>query len=212
MPSGAQDLAEQPGDGRLAGAGIAGEHEVVAGLDRRQPPLLAQPLDAQQAGQPAHVGLDLLEADQRVELGEQLLDRPLRRQLGPRRPPPAGAGRRGAPVAGAGDPGRGTPAASNAASSTLRKRSMAAISSGEGTRSTTPRRGRGGCQVVVAGGARRAVAGVGAHEEVEQRARPVSHRPLAGQHLAVAQLSDDTSTGGSRRVPMSSSHGLQLGA
>ena len=80
-----------------------------------------------------------VEPDERVELGEQLLDRSRRRQLGrpaprsrrPRRRSPA------APAAPApGWPGprrrrrRRTPA-----SSTSRKRSMAAISSGDGTRS-----------------------------------------------------------------------------
>ena len=72
---GAQDLAEQAGHGRLAGPRVAGEHQVVARLQGRQVALLAELLDAQEAGQPAHVGLDGLEADEVVEFGEQFLDR-----------------------------------------------------------------------------------------------------------------------------------------
>ena len=79
---GAQDLAEQPGHGRLAGTGVAGEDQVVARLQRRQLAVVTELLDAQQAGQPAHVGLDRLEADEIVELGEQLLDRAGRREVG----------------------------------------------------------------------------------------------------------------------------------
>ena len=79
---GAQDLAEQPGDGRLAGARIAREHEVVARLQRRQLPLSAQLLDAQQAGQATDICLHGVEADEVVELGEELFDRARRRRLG----------------------------------------------------------------------------------------------------------------------------------
>ena len=63
-PEGTQDLAQQAGDGGLARAGIAGEHEVVARLDRRQATLGTQALDPQQAGQATHVGLDVGESDQ----------------------------------------------------------------------------------------------------------------------------------------------------
>ena len=76
----AQDLAEEAGHRRLAGARVAGEDEVVAGLQRRQLAVVAQLLDAQQARQPAHVGLHRVEADEVVELGEQLLDLAGRRQ------------------------------------------------------------------------------------------------------------------------------------
>ena len=90
---GPQDLAQQTSDGRLAGARIAGEHEVVTGLEGRQPPLLAELLDPQQARQAPDVGLHLVQPDERVQLGEQRLDRPFRRQrrlgLGAAWPPPA---------------------------------------------------------------------------------------------------------------------------
>ena len=86
---GAQDLAEQAGDGRLAGPGVAREHEVVAGLQRRQLALGAQLLDAQQAGQATDIGLHGVEADEVVELGEQLFDRARRRAA---RPVPSATG------------------------------------------------------------------------------------------------------------------------
>ena len=121
---GAQDLAEQAGDGRLAGAGIAREHEVVAGLQRRQLPLGAQLLDAQQAGQATDVGLHGVEADEVVELGEQLLDRARRRAARPVARAPVAAAVAGLAEPGVavprGAPGRATPAASKAASSTPR--------------------------------------------------------------------------------------------
>ena len=78
---GAEDLAEEPGDGGLAGARVAGEHEVVAGLDGREVAFDADPLDPQQAGQAADLLLHVVEPDQLVELGEQFLQRTLRWEL-----------------------------------------------------------------------------------------------------------------------------------
>ena len=185
---GAQDLAEQPGDGRLAGAGVAGEHEVVAGLQRREPPLLAQALDAQQAGEPPYVGLDLLQTDQRVELGQQLLDRPRRRQLRRCRGGCRGRSRTGGRTARAPVPGPG-----NAGCVERREQHVAVpVDGGDlvGGRHEVDRR-RGMSQadavVVVAGGACRAVAFVGAQEEVEECARSLQPVPLAVQHLALPQ-------------------------
>ena len=140
QPEGAQDLAEQPGDGGLAGARIAGEHEVVAGLERRQATFLAQGLDAQERGQPAHVGLDGVQPDRarRARRAAPRSDAPPAARRPVRGSVPAVAvaattssdrlagGRAGprGPVGAAGarlfTPGRGCPARSNAASSTLR--------------------------------------------------------------------------------------------
>ena len=69
------DLGEQPGDRGLAGAGVAGEDEVAARVHDRQAPLLAQALHLEQVGDQPDLLLDLGQADQRVELVEQLVER-----------------------------------------------------------------------------------------------------------------------------------------
>ena len=103
-----------------------------------RPRSVAQLLDAQQAREAAHVGLDVVEPDERVELGEQLLDRACGRRRRRRdrllSAPPVELPRRSTVAAAAGR-AAATPAASNAGSTVARKRSMAAISSGDGTRS-----------------------------------------------------------------------------
>ena len=68
------ELSEQPGDGCLARAGVAGEDEVAAALGNGQVALAAQPLDLQEVGDQAHLGLHRGQPDERVELGEDGLD------------------------------------------------------------------------------------------------------------------------------------------
>ena len=69
---GVVDLREQPGDGGLAGAGIAGEDEVVTGLDHRHSAFGAKLLHLQQAAEASHLGLHVGQADESVELGQQI--------------------------------------------------------------------------------------------------------------------------------------------
>ena len=78
QPHRAIHLREQPRDRRLAGARVAEEDEVLRRRDLRQARLLAPRLDAQERDERLHLLLDRLEPRQRVELGEQLLERPRR--------------------------------------------------------------------------------------------------------------------------------------
>ncbi len=80
QPEGAVDAGDQAGDGGLAGARIAVEDQVAR--DRRgvEAGLLAQPLDPQHGRLAVDLTLHVGQADERVELGEQLLHR-LRRLL-----------------------------------------------------------------------------------------------------------------------------------
>ena len=68
------DLRQQAGDRRLPGAGVAGEDQVAALVGDRQAPLQPDLLDAQQVGDEAHLALDRVQADEGVELGQQVLD------------------------------------------------------------------------------------------------------------------------------------------
>ena len=68
------DPADQPGHRGLAGAGVSGEHEVPGDRRLLHPRLGAHPLDPQDRDLTVDLPLDALEADQGVELGEQLLD------------------------------------------------------------------------------------------------------------------------------------------
>ena len=85
----AVELAQQSGDGRLAGSWIADEDDVPTRLDHGQIVVGAQLLDPEQARESTHLALDVFEADQLVELGEHVLDgsfgRQLRDRLGSRR-------------------------------------------------------------------------------------------------------------------------------
>ena len=78
---GAVHLGEQPGDGRLAGAGVAEEDEVLARRDLGQVVLLPPRLHLQEGEQRVHLLLDRLEPDEPVELRLQLGQRPRRRRL-----------------------------------------------------------------------------------------------------------------------------------
>ena len=97
-PSALQQLAVEAGDRRLAGAGRAGEDQVVADRADGQPGLAAPLVDLDLVDQRPHLGLHPGQPDHRVEFGEQLLH-PLRVLLeravgGCRRPPgPAAGGR-----------------------------------------------------------------------------------------------------------------------
>ena len=71
----AVDPGDEPGDRGLAGAGIADEHEVAGHVGGLQPVGAAQRLDAEHLRLVPDLGLDRLEPDERVELGEQLLER-----------------------------------------------------------------------------------------------------------------------------------------
>ncbi len=68
------DAADQSRDGGLAGARVAGEHQVPGDRRGAQALLGAQPLHPQHGGLPVHLCLDRAQPDQAVELGEQLLD------------------------------------------------------------------------------------------------------------------------------------------
>ena len=123
------DLREQPGHGRLAGARVAGEHEVAALVGHRQVALAPQVLHPDEVGDQLHLGLHAGQADEVVELGHQLLERAGRRQLG--------LGRRGRaagpPVAVAsGTPGFGSsPDGAPARRSVARNRSIARSSASD---------------------------------------------------------------------------------
>ncbi len=202
---GAVDLAEQPGDGGLAGARVAGEHEVVAGLDRRQVALGADLLDPQQAGQPAHSSftwsspISSSSSASSSSSGRSGGSSGCRLLVGGREREPAAA-------ATAGWPGRGTPAASIACSSVERKRRW------RRSRRATARGRRGRRvgelerEVVVAVGAAFAVAGVGLDEQVEQRARRRATRPCRRASRRSRSRCGVTITGGVSSEPTSSSH------
>src|SRR4051812_48900295 len=74
-PHRAVHLREQPRDRRLARARIAEEDEVLRRRHLRQPRLLPPRLHAQERDESANLLLDRLEAGQRVELREQLVER-----------------------------------------------------------------------------------------------------------------------------------------
>ena len=95
QPERAVDAGDQPGDGGLAGAGVAVEDQVPGDRRRGQAGVAAQPLDPQHRGLAVDLGLHVGQADQVVELGEQLLDG-LARALGLRLAAPAAAGSVGA--------------------------------------------------------------------------------------------------------------------
>ena len=78
QPHRAVHLREQPRDGRLARARVAEEDEVLRRRHLRQAGLLAASLDAEERDERANLLLHRLEAGQRVELGQQLLERPRR--------------------------------------------------------------------------------------------------------------------------------------
>ena len=179
------DLGQQAGDRRLAGPRVAGEDQVATGLDHRQAPRQPQLLHPEQVGDELDLGLHRRQADQPVELGQQLLDRSGRAEglsrgtAGARR---AEAGVAGPPAGwGWGPPGRRSPAASIACSSAERKRSTADSSAWDGNASRartvwpTPR------AAVIRPGPVAVVAAVGVHQESEQRRRGVEERAAAGE-------------------------------
>jgi hypothetical protein len=69
-------LREQAGDRRLASPRVAHEDEVLRGCDLREAVLLAPRLHLQERDEGVHLLLDGLEADERVELGLELLHAP----------------------------------------------------------------------------------------------------------------------------------------
>ena len=69
----AEDLAEDAGDGRLAGAGIAGEDHVQAHVGVGQARPRRGAFAASDIGERADFVLDAVEPDQLVELGERFL-------------------------------------------------------------------------------------------------------------------------------------------
>src|SRR5829696_7899946 len=68
-------LRQQPRDGRLAGAGVPEEDEVLCRRDLRKARLLPPRLHAQERDERAHLLLHRVEAGEGVELREQLLQR-----------------------------------------------------------------------------------------------------------------------------------------
>ena len=69
---GAIDAADEPGDGRLARARVPDEDEVPGDRRGLEPGLLALGLDLEQGHLPVDLGLDRAQADEAVEVGEQL--------------------------------------------------------------------------------------------------------------------------------------------
>jgi hypothetical protein len=78
QPEGVVDARDHPGDGRLAGAGVAHEDEVPGHIGVLHPGGLTLLLDLEHGDLLMDLALDALQADHRVELGEQLLDGLLR--------------------------------------------------------------------------------------------------------------------------------------
>ena len=76
-----EDVAEQAGHRRLAGARVAAEDGVQADGGGRQAELLACLLHLQVVDQPAHLLLDRSQADQGVQLRQRLVQRSLWRRL-----------------------------------------------------------------------------------------------------------------------------------
>ena len=72
-----EDLADQPGDGRLAGSGRAVEDEVMVQVGGPQTVCLPLSLHAEEGDQRPHPLLDGGETDKRIQLGENVLQ-PLR--------------------------------------------------------------------------------------------------------------------------------------
>ena len=210
-----QDLAEQACHGRLAGAGVAGEHQVVAGLDRghagarradawmrsrdvsRRTSDLTCARPTRASSSASSSSIDRAGASPEVSGRRRSARWPGRRSRRCRHRAratvadlPAAGRRRASDRAG---PGRTSPARSKAPSSTLRNRSMAAISSGDG-HEVDGRRGVGeaDAQVVVArrpcAAARR---GRRAHRRRGAGRTSVlgrsSHAPLPGEQLSISR-------------------------
>jgi hypothetical protein len=76
------DLGQQAGHRRLAGAGVAGEDEVAARLGYGEPALAAHLRHPDQVGHELHLGLDLGQPHEPVELGVELFEGSGRRDLG----------------------------------------------------------------------------------------------------------------------------------
>ena len=70
-----EDLRQQSRHCRLAGARVADEHEVAALVDDRQLAFTSQVLDPDEVGQQPHLGLHRRQADETVQLGQQLVER-----------------------------------------------------------------------------------------------------------------------------------------
>ena len=75
QPQGGVDLPHDPGHGGLAGAGVAGEHQVEGHVRALHAPLTPQSPDLHQVHQALHVLLHHLQAHQLVELRHGLLQR-----------------------------------------------------------------------------------------------------------------------------------------
>jgi len=77
QPHRAVHLRQEPRDGRLARAGIAEEGQVLRRRHLGQPGLLPARLNSQERDERPHLLFHRLEARERVELREQLFERPL---------------------------------------------------------------------------------------------------------------------------------------
>ena len=75
-PEPGENLAHEPGDGRLSRAGIAEEDAVQGGWRRNQPMPAPRAIGFQHIDQLTHFRLHFGEADQRVEFRENLRQRP----------------------------------------------------------------------------------------------------------------------------------------
>ena len=167
----------------------------------------------QQAGQPADIRLHRLQSNELVELGKQVLDRPgggMSARLGGGVAQDAGVAA-ARPQAADGDgragcPGRATRAASTAAGGWC-VRSIAAISSGDGTRSTGGGM-RGGCRARSSGappGSRASALSRRSKSTLGSSSHAACHWSIAFEELGGATSS------GSSRGPMMSD-GAELGA
>ena len=84
-----ENLAHEPGDGRLSRAGIAEEHAMQGGRRSHEPMTAARAVGFQHIDQLAHFRFHIGEADERVEFGKNIRQRPdSRRALSVRRSEP----------------------------------------------------------------------------------------------------------------------------
>ncbi len=189
----AVDLGQQSGDGGLARARVAGEHEVPALVEHGQVALAADLLDAEQVRDEVDLVLDAVEADEGVELGQQLVERAGRGQL-------LGRGRRGL--------GRGLGLGRGAAVGRSRSGLPGGAAGGGDRRLHRGAERLDGGQLgagrqQVQGGDRvpdvcapalealrtdAAVAGVGRGQDLEQRRRPAQEHPAADHQPGLADV------------------------
>ena len=186
-----EDLREQTGDRRLAGPGVAAEHEMFRRLDGRKVSCRTHLLDAQQRREASHLLLHVVEPDQRIEFGEQFLDRAFRWEfdLGLRRRRStdgcSGLLRRGPSV---GLAGSGNALGIHRLEQDGAKPIDRSDFAGGGNEVDRRRRmGEVHREPVVLVGSSPPIPGVGLHQEIEHRARLMQPLGAPAERVVVAQ-------------------------